>query len=75
MPYNSTVTLTPLDESNTGEVCELKYTVEQRQFTNSPLWALLQTGFGYHKDKRTTYAVILDNQVIRMLTVEKHDIN
>lgn len=67
------VILNAISEANMGEVSELKCSVDQRQFTNSPLWALLQTGFGYRKELRATYAVCLVDKVIGMITVENRE--
>jgi ADP-ribose pyrophosphatase YjhB (NUDIX family)/RimJ/RimL family protein N-acetyltransferase len=79
MTHKGTITLKTerlilreVDESSMGEVGELKCSIEQRQFTNSPLWALLQTGFGDRKFYRTTYAICLSDKVIGMLTIERY---
>jgi RimJ/RimL family protein N-acetyltransferase len=73
MTHKGTVTLQEIDESNMGEVSALQCSAEQCEFTNSPTWALLQTGFGYRKDIRRTYAVCQNGTVVGMLTIETFD--
>ncbi|MPM64502.1 hypothetical protein SDC9_111389 [bioreactor metagenome] len=64
------VTLRDIDETNVESCAELKCLDEQCQFTNSPVWSLLQSAYTHIKDKSKLYSIYADNTLVGMIRLD-----
>ncbi len=64
------VTLKPVDENSVEACASLSCKPEQRQFTNSPIWSLLETAYSPLKQHCELYAVYNDNAVVGMVRLD-----
>ncbi len=64
------VFLREVDETSVESCAELKCTKEQCQFTNSPVWTLLQCAYTTIKDKSKVYAIFHEETVVGMVRLD-----
>lgn len=64
------ITLRPVDEHSVEACASLQCTPEQRQFTNSPIWSLLETAYTPLKEHCVLYAIYSDDTVVGMVRLD-----
>lgn len=64
------ITLKPVDEYSVEACASLQCTPEQRQFTNSPIWFLLETAYTSLKEHCKLYAIYRDETVVGMVRLD-----
>ena len=64
------VTLRPVDEYSVEACASLQCTPEQRKFTNSPIWSLLETAYTPLKQHCVLYAIYSDDTVVGMVRLD-----
>ncbi len=64
------VTLKPVDEQSLEACASLQCTPEQRQFTNSPIWSLLETAYTPLKEHCKLCAIYSDETVVGMVRLD-----
>jgi len=62
--------LREVDETSVEFCAKLECTKEQSQFTNSPIWTLLQCAYTPIKDKSKVYAIFYDKIVVGMVRLD-----
>lgn len=60
----------PVDESSIEVCANLKCTEEQREYTNSPIWSLLQTAYTPLNEHCKMYAIFNDDEVVGMVRLD-----
>ena len=60
----------PVDESSVEVCAYLKCTEEQREYTNSPIWSLLQTAYTPLNEHCKMYAIFNDGEVVGMVRLD-----
>lgn len=60
----------PVDESSVEVCAYLKCTEEQREYTNSPIWSLLQTAYTPLNEHCKMYAIFNDDEVVGMVRLD-----
>ena len=60
----------PVDESSVEVCAYLKCTEEQRDYTNSPIWSLLQTAYTPLNEHCKMYAIFNDSEVVGMVRLD-----
>ena len=64
------VSLKPVDEDSVEACASLQCTPEQRQFTNSPVWSLLETAYTPNRQHCVLYAIYSENTVVGMVRLD-----
>ncbi|MDU6855389.1 MAG: GNAT family N-acetyltransferase [Zhenhengia sp.] len=64
------VKLSDINENNYEACSGLMCTQEQCEFTNSPIWSLLQAAYASFKDKSKLYCISDDNRVVGMIRLD-----
>jgi len=64
------VHIKPVDESSVEVCAYLKCTEEQREYTNSPIWSLLQTAYTPLNEHCKMYAIFNDDEVVGMVRLD-----
>jgi diamine N-acetyltransferase len=64
------ITLKEVDETTLEACASLTCKPEQRQFTNSPVWSLLETAYTPLKNHSKLYAVCSDTAVVGMVRLD-----
>ncbi len=64
------ITLKPVDEKSVEACASLQCTPEQRQFTNSPIWSLLETAYTPLRQHCQLYAIYSDDTVVGMVRLD-----
>ena len=60
----------PVDESSVEVCAYLKCAEEQREYTNSPIWSLLQTAYTPLNEHCKMYAIFNDGEVVGMVRLD-----
>lgn len=64
------IKLVDINENNYEACADLMCTPEQCEFTNSPIWSLLQAAYASFKDKSKLYCINHDNTVVGMIRLD-----
>lgn len=64
------ITIKPVDENSVEACASLKCAPEQRQFTNSPIWTLLEAAYTPLKQHCGVYAVYREDTVVGMVRLD-----
>ena len=64
------VSLKPVDENSVEACASLQCTPEQRQFTNSPVWSLLETAYTPLRQHCVLYAIYSNDTVVGMVRLD-----
>ena len=64
------ITLKPVDENSVEACASLQCTPQQRQFTNSPVWSLLETAYTPLKQHCALYAIYSGDTVVGMVRLD-----
>ncbi|MBR5702393.1 MAG: GNAT family N-acetyltransferase [Oscillospiraceae bacterium] len=64
------ITLKPVDENSVEACASLQCTPEQRQFTNSPIWSLLETAYTPLHQHCKLYAIYSGETVVGMVRLD-----
>lgn len=64
------VSLKPVDEHSVEACASLQCTPEQRQFTNSPVWSLLETAYTPLRRHCILYAIYSEDTVVGMVRLD-----
>ena len=64
------IALRPVDENSVEACASLQCTEEQRQFTNSPIWSLLETAYTPLKRHCKLFAIYDDDTVAGMVRLD-----
>ena len=64
------ITIRPVDENSVEACASLQCTPEQRQFTNSPIWSLLETAYTPLRQHCGLYAIYSGETVVGMVRLD-----
>ena len=64
------ITIKPVDEDSVEACASLQCTPEQRQFTNSPIWSLLETAYTPLHQHCRLYAIYSGETVVGMVRLD-----
>lgn len=64
------ITLKPVDENSVEACASLQCTPEQRQFTNSPVWSLLETAYTPLRQHCVLHAIYSGDVVVGMVRLD-----
>ena len=64
------ITIRPVDENSVEACASLQCTPEQRQFTNSPIWSLLETAYTPLRQHCGLYAIFSGEMVVGMVRLD-----
>ena len=64
------ITIKPVDENSVEACASLQCTPEQRQFTNSPIWSLLETAYTPLNQHCRLYAIYNEETVVGMVRLD-----
>ena len=64
------ISIKPVDENSVEACASLQCTPEQRQFTNSPVWSLLETAYTPLREHCVLYAIYSEDSVVGMVRLD-----
>lgn len=64
------ITLKPVDENSVEACASLQCTPDQRQFTNSPIWSLLEAAYTPLRQHCEIMAIMNDDMVVGMVRLD-----